>query len=33
MSGVISRKTLLEALPIVTDVEDELARIDDEQGV
>ncbi len=30
MSGVISKKTLLEALPIVTDVEDELARIESE---
>lgn len=30
MSGVISKKTLLEALPIITDVDGELKRIEDE---
>lgn len=30
MSGVVSKKTLLEALPIVTDVENELERLKEE---
>ena len=30
MSGVISKKTLLEGLPMVSDVDDELARIESE---
>ena len=30
MSGVISKKTLLEGLPMISDVEDELARIESE---
>ena len=30
MSGVISKKTLLEGLPIVTDVERELQRLREE---